>query len=535
VRKKGKRPVGAVKKQTRKAGKRKDFMAMKQITEKTVTRSVFNIEGSGGSVKFYTKNGNEFKNQTKGLSFGTYFETGKDGYVYLVGENIPQSTIAHMLSFIKGHKYIYIKVGPNSRVESNEIKWPDPTTITLVKGTWEEDKDAKELAVFDDLMGFLSCAESQKIVNQVAKWKGNRTKDQLVDYIIAQKSVKSGFIGGIAGIGGALAIPNQFLAVLTNWCVQSEMAYAISCVYQEKPLSSDEFKKDLYWLLPDIDFNDIEFNDAALKAAIPKLSGEITKEMVKKVAIDVMVKLLEAISKQQTRKLAAKAATVTLKAIPVVSSVVDASANFAEAKKLGNRAKKYYSAVSASVPAPVIGSFKVSPDISAPDQEVTLSWSGVSGANKSLSIDQGIGTVSGASGTKKTKAPSALAKTWTLKAVGNGGETSKSVTVKVPSLVTASTFSNPTLKPTPTPSKPTPTPSKPTPAPSTTRPSLSQGSSKKEDVKYLQQRLNALMNAGLKVEGNFGPATKAAVIAFQKKKGLKADGVVGTNTWAALK
>jgi peptidoglycan hydrolase-like protein with peptidoglycan-binding domain len=44
-----------------------------------------------------------------------------------------------------------------------------------------------------------------------------------------------------------------------------------------------------------------------------------------------------------------------------------------------------------------------------------------------------------------------------------------------------------------------------------------------------------LNNANLKVEGNFGPATKAAVQAFQKKKGLKVDGIVGPNTWAALK
>jgi hypothetical protein len=49
-----------------------------------------------------------------------------------------------------------------------------------------------------------------------------------------------------------------------------------------------------------------------------------------------------------------------------------------------------------------------------------------------------------------------------------------------------------------------------------------------EDVKELQAAL------GLIADGDFGPRTKAAVIALQKKKGLYADGVVGKQTWAAL-
>lgn len=37
------------------------------------------------------------------------------------------------------------------------------------------------------------------------------------------------------------------------------------------------------------------------------------------------------------------------------------------------------------------------------------------------------------------------------------------------------------------------------------------------------------------IDGNFGPQTKAAVIAFQKSKGLMPDGIVGPDTWNALK
>jgi peptidoglycan hydrolase-like protein with peptidoglycan-binding domain len=36
------------------------------------------------------------------------------------------------------------------------------------------------------------------------------------------------------------------------------------------------------------------------------------------------------------------------------------------------------------------------------------------------------------------------------------------------------------------------------------------------------------------IDGDFGPMTKAAVIAFQKKSNLAPDGVVGLKSWAIL-
>ena len=35
-------------------------------------------------------------------------------------------------------------------------------------------------------------------------------------------------------------------------------------------------------------------------------------------------------------------------------------------------------------------------------------------------------------------------------------------------------------------------------------------------------------------DGEFGPQTKSAVLAFQRRNGLEADGLIGPNTWAAL-
>jgi hypothetical protein len=52
--------------------------------------------------------------------------------------------------------------------------------------------------------------------------------------------------------------------------------------------------------------------------------------------------------------------------------------------------------------------------------------------------------------------------------------------------------------------------------------------SKGSAVKILQKQL------GITADGDFGPNTKKAVIAFQEKHNLKAEGVVGPATWNAL-
>ena len=64
-------------------------------------------------------------------------------------------------------------------------------------------------------------------------------------------------------------------------------------------------------------------------------------------------------------------------------------------------------------------------------------------------------------------------------------------------------------------------------------PALRQGS-KGNYVLILQDGLNTLgfTNSGL--DGLFGPLTREAVTAYQRSKGLTADGIVGCSTWTAL-
>lgn len=53
-------------------------------------------------------------------------------------------------------------------------------------------------------------------------------------------------------------------------------------------------------------------------------------------------------------------------------------------------------------------------------------------------------------------------------------------------------------------------------------------------VEELQQLLNERIMAGIAVDGDFGPATRDAVMDFQSRMGLDVDGKVGPQTWAAL-
>ncbi len=50
------------------------------------------------------------------------------------------------------------------------------------------------------------------------------------------------------------------------------------------------------------------------------------------------------------------------------------------------------------------------------------------------------------------------------------------------------------------------------------------------DISRLQSQLNE-HGFDLKVDGDFGPKTREAVIAFQMSKGLISDGIVGPGTW----
>ncbi|MCL2286834.1 MAG: peptidoglycan-binding protein [Firmicutes bacterium] len=87
----------------------------------------------------------------------------------------------------------------------------------------------------------------------------------------------------------------------------------------------------------------------------------------------------------------------------------------------------------------------------------------------------------------------------------------------------------PPLPPTPQP-PPTPGPGGVPPYPG----QLIRVGARGEDVQRIQRCLNAVNNASLATDGIFGPLTQAAVMDFQRSRGLSPDGIVGPLTWGAL-
>ena len=75
------------------------------------------------------------------------------------------------------------------------------------------------------------------------------------------------------------------------------------------------------------------------------------------------------------------------------------------------------------------------------------------------------------------------------------------------------------------------------PTPEGKQPTLRKGMKSADGwVEYLQNRLNETIKAGLNVDGDFGDRTLAAVKKFQTEKKLTfSDGVVGDETWSALR
>jgi len=70
--------------------------------------------------------------------------------------------------------------------------------------------------------------------------------------------------------------------------------------------------------------------------------------------------------------------------------------------------------------------------------------------------------------------------------------------------------------------------------PPSASPDLWRGNSNREANRELQYLLNR-HGANLVVDGSFGPLTEAAVMTFQRTNGLPVNGIVGEQTWSALR
>jgi cytoskeletal protein RodZ len=131
-----------------------------------------------------------------------------------------------------------------------------------------------------------------------------------------------------------------------------------------------------------------------------------------------------------------------------------------------------------------------------------------------------------------------------VRAIGGSGDSPSTATPTTPATTTpAATTPAATTPAATTPATTTPATSTPvTTTPTTTTPgvitlptdvTLKLGSSG-DDVRTVQQALAQVGHDPGAIDGDFGPATQQAVVAFQTASGIDPDGVVGPKTLAAL-
>lgn len=171
----------------------------------------------------------------------------------------------------------------------------------------------------------------------------------------------------------------------------------------------------------------------------------------------------------------------------------------------------------------VIATTRSAPEASAPTPTPTPSSSGNGGWSE-------WGTVSGATDSSVPEGSAAPAQTAPVVTAQTGTVTLETRTPPADQTGTQGGTGGNTATPKPTIQVVTAPPATPTPTPK----SLQRGFTDSNEVKQLQRRLKELGWYNGSADGDFGPATEAAVKAFQKANGLTADGKAGQKTLEKL-
>ncbi len=171
----------------------------------------------------------------------------------------------------------------------------------------------------------------------------------------------------------------------------------------------------------------------------------------------------------------------------------------------------------------VIATTRSAPEASAPTPTPTASSSGNGGWSE-------WGTVSGATDSPVPEGSAAPAQTAPAVTAQTGTVTLETRTPPAGQTGATDGSGGGTATPKPTIQVVTAPPATPTPTPK----SLQRGFTDSNEVKQLQRRLKELGWYNGSADGDFGPATEAAVKAFQKANGLTADGKAGQKTLEKL-
>jgi len=186
--------------------------------------------------------------------------------------------------------------------------------------------------------------------------KSGAKKNAVFDALMGEKAAKSAVINGLAGLAnGALELPASAIALVVQWTMKAQVAYAVAYAYGQKPATNDEFAFDLFQIFAGRELIKeaiSEIGDAIKDKAFDLLKDAGTA-LVKKIYNNpkVQKKLCEKIGQKMLSRIdevivafgaATAAKEVIEKAVGPLMAIKDAIDGSLDIKKAAREARAYY-------------------------------------------------------------------------------------------------------------------------------------------------------------------------------------------------
>ena len=178
----------------------------------------------------------------------------------------------------------------------------------------------------------------EEYVNHLRTLNPNITNDALAKKIISRRSLKSGGIGAICGLGGIITLPVTMPAdIYYSFKIQARMVLSLAFIYGWN-IEDDETVTDILLVMG----GNAGIN--ALKNAGIKVGEEFAKKGVEKyVTREVMKKINKTISRKIITKAGEKSFTSFAKLIPLVGAPIGGTFDYVGTRSIGETALKFYS------------------------------------------------------------------------------------------------------------------------------------------------------------------------------------------------
>lgn len=162
-------------------------------------------------------------------------------------------------------------------------------------------------------------------------------RQQLAKKIISRRSLKSGGIGAICGLGGALTMLVSMPSDLyLTFRIQARMVLAIAYLYGWD-INDEEMQTDALLVMGG------NLGSTALKKVGIQIGQEYTKKAVQKhITKEVMKKINKVISRKIITKAGEKSLVSFAKLVPVIGAPIGGTIDYISTQMVGRTALKFY-------------------------------------------------------------------------------------------------------------------------------------------------------------------------------------------------